>query len=249
MSAEIRFESVRLELDGERIVDGVDLAVAPGESVALIGRSGAGKTTLLRMVNGLVFPSGGRVLIDGVPTDEIDLIAMRRRSGYIIQEAGLFPHRTVLENVATVPRLRGWDPGQIESTAKELLDSVGLPFEEFRRRFPRTLSGGERQRVGIVRAMIAKPDILLCDEPFGALDPLVRSELQAAFNALRRELGTTVLFVTHDLREAMLVADRIVMIDGGRIVALGTPEAMRDSSDGLVRRFVHAAGLGREART
>src|SRR5262245_40733373 len=179
------------------ILHDVNLRIAAGEAVAFAGRSGAGKTTTLRLINGLVRPTAGEVLIDGVPLTKTDLIALRRRTGYIIQGSGLFPHRTVYENVATVPRLLGWSDGETRAAAGEIMAKLDLPLDRFGARYPRSLSGGEQQRVGIARAMIARPSILLCDEPFGALDPIVRRELQDAFRA--RRSGCTILFVPPDL--------------------------------------------------
>lgn len=246
MSASIRFDAAGLVRDRRTIVEAIDLEVSAGEAVVLIGRSGAGKTTLLRMVNGLVTPTSGRVLVGDRPVDEQDLVALRRRTGYIIQDVGLLPHRTVLQNVGLVPRLRGWNERAIERAARELLDDAGLPFDEYRDRFPRTLSGGERQRVGIVRALIAGPEILLCDEPFGALDPIVRGDLQRTLLQLRERIETTVLFVTHDLREALRMGDRIALVDDGRIVAIGSADEMEQSKNPVARRFFDSAGLTAE---
>ena len=201
---------------GMRILDGVTLNIAGGESVAFIGRSGAGKTTALRLINGLVRPSRGEVLIDGVPLGSTDLIALRRRTGYIIQGSGLFPHRSVYDNVATIPRLLRWPEGDTRAAADEVLRTLGLAG--FGDRMPRSLSGGEQQRVGIARAIIAEPSILLCDEPFGALDPIVRRELQDAFRGTRARGDATIVFVTHDLAEALHVAERVIVFDGGRVV-------------------------------
>jgi osmoprotectant transport system ATP-binding protein len=223
------------------ILHNVNLEVADGEAVALIGRSGAGKTTTLRLVNGLVRPTAGEVFVDAVALSKTDLIALRRRTGYIIQGSGLFPHRTVYQNVATVPRLLGWTDAQIRPAAEEIMGKLDLPLARFGDRYPRSLSGGEQQRVGIARAMIAKPSILLCDEPFGALDPIVRRDLQDAFRALRK--GVTILFVTHDLAEAMRVAERIVLFEGGRTVADSSAAAFTKQPLPLVQRLVAAASL------
>jgi len=227
----------------EPMVRNIDLRIAAGEAVAFIGRSGAGKTTSLRLINGLVTPASGEVRIDGVALAKTDLIALRRRTGYIIQSSGLFPHRTVLRNVATIPRLLGWDDVRIRDAAAPLLDRLGLPFAKFASRYPRSLSGGEQQRVGIARAMIARPSILLCDEPFGALDPIVRRELQEGFCAIREEGNTTIVFVTHDLAEAMRVAERVVVFDGGCIVADTPARELPRSDAAVVRQLVAAASL------
>lgn len=225
----------------EPILHDIALRIGAGEAVAFVGRSGAGKTTTLRLVNALVQPTSGELLIDGVPHSEADVIALRRRTGYIIQGSGLFPHRTVYENIATVPRLLGWDDARTRTAAEEILRKLDLPIERFGGRYPRSLSGGEQQRVGIARAMIAEPSILLCDEPFGALDPIVRRELQDAFRALRS--GVTIIFVTHDLPEAMRVAERIVLFEGGRIVSDCPADVFPEQTLPLVQQFVAAASL------
>jgi osmoprotectant transport system ATP-binding protein len=228
-----------VEVDGR--LRGISLRIETGASVAFVGRSGAGKTTSLRLINGLVTPTRGEVLIDDVPLARTDLVALRRRSGYIIQGSGLFPHRTVFDNVATVPRLLGWDEKRIKDAAGEVMSRIGMPLERFGARFPRSLSGGEQQRVGIARAMIAGPSILLCDEPFGALDPIVRRELQETFRALRSD--ATIVFVTHDLAEAMRVADRVVLFDDGRIATDTSSADFPKQTLPLVRQFVAAASL------
>jgi osmoprotectant transport system ATP-binding protein len=226
---------------GDAILHWVSLAIPAGQAVAFIGRSGAGKTTSLRLINGLVSPSRGEVLIDGVTLEKTDVIALRRRTGYIIQGSGLFPHRTVFENIATVPRLHAWDDARIRQAAAPLMEKLGLPLAKFAERRPRSLSGGEQQRVGIARALIAGPSLLLCDEPFGALDPIVRRELQDAFLALRSDV--TMVFVTHDLAEALRIAQRIVLFDGGRIVADAPSHELVRLDVPLVQQFVAAAVL------
>ena len=237
MPASIEFRGV--SVDG--ILHDLDLKIAAGEAVAFIGRSGAGKTTSLRLINGLATPSRGDVVIDGkIPND---FIPLRRRTGYIIQGSGLFPHRTVYENVATLPRLLRWDEARTKAEAARLLDELGLPFERFGNRYPRSLSGGEQQRVGIARAIVARPEILLCDEPFGALDPIVRRELQDSFTAIREERNATIVFVTHDLAEAMRVAERVVVFDGGRIVADTSARELPRHHAPAVRALVAAASL------
>ena len=228
-----------VEVDGR--LRGISLRIDAGASVAFVGRRGAGKTTSLRLINGLVAPTRGQVLIDDVPLARTDLVALRRRSGYIIQGSGLFPHRTVFDNVATVPRLLGWEEGRIRDAAGEVMSRIGMPLERFGARFPRSLSGGEQQRVGIARAMVAGPSILLCDEPFGALDPIVRRELQETFRALRSD--ATIVFVTHDLAEAMRVADRVVLFDDGRIATDTSSADFPKQTLPLVRQFVAAASL------
>lgn len=231
----MQFRSVSVD----PILHDINLQIAAGEAVAFIGRSGAGKTTTLRLVNGLARPTAGDVIVDDVPLATVDLIQLRRRTGYIIQGSGLFPHRTVYENVATVPRLLSWPDAQIRSAAEDILGKLDLPLARFGDRYPRSLSGGEQQRVGIARAMIARPSILLCDEPFGALDPIVRRDLQDAFRALRS--GVTILFVTHDLAEALRVTERIVLFDGGRVVADSPAAKFSALQIPLVQRFVEAS--------
>jgi len=226
---------------GDAIVRGVNLRIEAGESVALIGRSGAGKTTILRLLNGLTLPSTGRVVIDDTELRGDDLPRRRRNIGTILQAPALFPHRSVYDNVATVPRLLGWREERTRETADSMLARLGIPLDRFGARFPRSLSGGEQQRVSIARAMIAHPALLLCDEPFSALDPLVRHDLQEQFVTLRT--GVTMLFVTHDLAEALRVARRIVLIDDGEVVCDTTREEFVRSTLPLVRQFIEASRL------
>ncbi len=237
MASSIEFRGVSVDA----ILHDLDLRIGAGEAVAFIGRSGAGKTTTLRLINGLASPSRGEVIIDG--TTVADFIPLRRKTGYVIQGSGLFPHRTVYENVATLPRLLKWEESKTRDEASRLLDRLGLPFEKFATRYPRSLSGGEQQRVGIARAIVARPAILLCDEPFGALDPIVRRELQESFTAIREERNATIVFVTHDLVEAMRVAERVVVFDGGRIVADTTARDLPRHDAPAVRALVAAASL------
>lgn len=238
MPSSVDIDSVSV---GEILRD-ITLHIAPRESVALIGRSGAGKTTLLRLLNGLATPTSGTVSIDGIAMSG-DLAPRRRRIGTMLQSPALFPHRTVYENIATVPRLLAWDEQRIRTAARELLAQLELPFDRFADRFPRLLSGGEQQRVGIARAMIAEPPLLLCDEPFSAVDPLVRRDLQESFVKLRDRGDVTMIFVTHDLAEALRVGERIVLIDGGSIVCDETRERFLASEHPLVRRFLDAARI------
>jgi osmoprotectant transport system ATP-binding protein len=231
--------SVRLA-DGRTLVDELSLAVAEGETVALIGRSGSGKTTALKLVNALLLPSEGEVRVAGRATRAWDAIRLRRQTGYVIQEVGLFPHLSVARNVALVPELEGWPEARVRSRVEELLELVGLPAAEFGPRYPHQLSGGQRQRVGVARALAADPPLVLLDEPFGALDPVTRFELQGEFRALVRRLGKTAIFVTHDMREAARVADRLALLAGGRVVATGTAAELRASADAEVRAFLAA---------
>ena len=237
MPASVEFRSVSVGA----ILHDINLRIAPGEAVAFIGRSGAGKTTTLRLVNGLVKPTGGDVVVDGASLSTVDLIALRRHTGYIIQGSGLFPHRTVYQNISTIPRLLGWPDAQTRAAADELMTRLDLLLSKFGDRYPRSLSGGEQQRVGIARAMIAQPSLLLCDEPFGALDPIVRRDLQDAFVALRS--GVTIIFVTHDLPEALRVAERVVLFDGGRIVADTNAAEFVRCPLPLAQQFVASATL------
>jgi osmoprotectant transport system ATP-binding protein len=234
--------SVLLDRVSAIVVRDLTLRLAPGESVALIGRSGAGKTTVLRLLNGLCTAEAGTVAIDGEPLRG-DLVSRRRRIGTILQAPALFPHRSVYDNVATVPRLLGWPDERTRDAARAMLERLELPFERFASRMPRSLSGGEQQRVGIARAMIAEPPLLLCDEPFSALDPLVRRELQEAFIRLRGGGDVTVLFVTHDLAEALRVGSRIVLIEAGQIVCDAARDEFLASPLPLVRRFIEAARI------
>jgi osmoprotectant transport system ATP-binding protein len=211
--------------------------VEAGETLVLLGRSGSGKTTALKMVNGLLLPSAGEVLIEGVATTAWDLIRLRRRIGYVIQDAGLFPHVTVAANVGLVPRLEGWPAREIDTRVHDLLSQIGLPPAQFTTRYPRELSGGQRQRVGIARALAANPPLLLLDEPFGALDPVTRVELQRMFIDLRDKLGKTTLLVTHDVREALLLGTRIGVLHNGRLVFLGGRSEFLKAQDEEVRAF------------
>jgi osmoprotectant transport system ATP-binding protein len=223
------------------ILHDVSLEIAAGQSVALIGRSGAGKTTALRTINGLVTPSHGEVFVEGVSLRSADLIALRRRTGYIMQGAGLFPHRTVYDNIATIPRLLGWPEAEIRSAVEQMMRDLAMPAERFGARYPSSLSGGEQQRVGIARALIAGPALLLCDEPFGALDSIVRRELQNVFMAMRT--GVTIVFVTHDLAEARRVCERIVLLDAGRVVSDTSSADFAAQPLPIARQFVAAASL------
>jgi osmoprotectant transport system ATP-binding protein len=238
--AAITFSSVSYRINdiaAREILTDVSCEVAEGETVVLLGRSGSGKTTLLRLVNRMLLPSCGTVVVRGRPTSDWDAIELRRGIGYVIQDAGLFPHFTVAQNVGLVPGLLGWASNRIATRSDEMLQLVGLDPVEFRNRRPRELSGGQRQRVGVARALAADPPILLMDEPFGALDPVTRSELQHEFAALARRLGKTIMFVTHDLREAMLLASRIILLQQGQIVASAPPQGFLRIDHPEVRAF------------
>ena len=223
----IQFRSVTYRVNatvGRTIVNDIDLSFSAGETLVLLGRSGSGKTTLLRLINRLLLPTSGHVLVQGRATSEWDPIRLRRGIGYVIQDAGLFPHFSVAQNIALVPSLEKWDSARIAARVHELLTLVGLDPGEYASRRPHELSGGQRQRVGVARALAADPPILLMDEPFGALDPVTRAELQREFSALARRLAKTIVFVTHDLREALLLASRIVLLEKGCIVAAASPQ-------------------------
>lgn len=206
-----------------KAVDDVTLEIPQGSATAIVGTSGSGKSTLLRMVNRLIEPTSGHVSIDGRDTRAIPAAELRRRIGYVIQDHGLFPHWTVARNIATVPRLLGWDKARIHARVEELLTLLSLDPDVIGPRFPHQLSGGQMQRVGVARALAATPELLLMDEPFGALDPVLRGKAQADLKAVQRQLGTTILLVTHDMAEAITLSDRIAVMRGGRVEQFGTP--------------------------
>lgn len=241
----VEFENVGFAFDQKRVLDGVGFEVRAGEALVLLGRSGSGKSTALRLVNRLLVPDSGEVRVEGRATTEWSATRLRRRIGYVIQELGLFPHLTVSENVAVVPRLLEWPPERVRARTEELLDLVGLPAAEFGERYPRALSGGQKQRVAVARGLGADPAILLCDEPFGALDPITRGELQREFRRLSRHLEKTVLFVTHDVREARYLADRVGLLADGRLRFLGSVAEFEASVDPAVRDFRDATILDR----
>jgi len=237
-TVEFRDVSYSIPAGADReIVSGITLKVAHGETVVLLGRSGGGKTTLLKLINGILLPSLGEILVQRRSTTEWDPIRLRRSIGYVIQEAGLFPHFTVAENVGLVPTLEKWPSARVVARVEEMLHLVGLNPQEFAKRRPRELSGGQRHRVGVARALAADPPILLMDEPFGALDPVTRAELQREFRALAHRLGKTIVFVTHDLREALLLASRIILLEAGRLVASGSPAEFLGIDHPEVRAF------------
>lgn len=233
----VSFRQVSARIGQKDILSDLSFDVEAGETLVLLGRSGSGKTTALKMVNGLLLPSAGEVSIEGTPTTAWDLIRLRRRIGYVIQDAGLFPHFTVAANVGLVPRLEGWQLRDIDTRIEDLLTQIGLPPAQFSTRYPRELSGGQRQRVGVARALAADPPLLLLDEPFGALDPITRVELQQQFLNLRDKLGKTALLVTHDVREALLLGTRIGVLHHGRLVFLGGRSDFLKAHEKEVRAF------------
>ena len=244
----IEFRSVSKTFpDGTTAVDDFNFVLESHKTTVLVGSSGCGKTTLLRMINRMVEPTSGQVLIDDVDVTSQDKVQLRRSIGYVLQAAGLLPHRKVVDNVATVPMLQGVDKATARASALELMDTVGLD-RSLADRYPRQLSGGQQQRVGVARALASDPNILLMDEPFSAVDPVVRDQLQAEFLRLQRELGKTIVFVTHDIDEAFTLADQVIILKKGGVVAqAGTPaEILADPADDFVASFIGADKGGRE---
>jgi osmoprotectant transport system ATP-binding protein len=241
----VEFRNVSYGVSGlpAPIISNLNLTISQGETLVLLGESGCGKTTTLRLVNRLLLPTNGEVLVEGKRTVEWDAIALRRRTGYVIQEAGLFPHFTVERNVALVPTLENWEKERVRERVRELLRLVGLNPDVFASRFPRELSGGQRQRVGVARALAGNPPLLLMDEPFGALDPLTRASLQREFGELSKQLGKTVIFVTHDVREALLVGSRIGLMHAGELILLETPEDFLRSKLSQARAYIETLRL------
>jgi osmoprotectant transport system ATP-binding protein len=243
----VEFRNVTYQAGGREILRGIDLCIEEHETVVLLGRSGSGKTTLLRMVNRLLEPSSGEVLFGGKRIADQDRIQLRRRIGYVIQEGGLFPHETVAENIGLVPQLEGWQEDRIRARVTELLEAVGLAPSVYGARYPRQLSGGEKQRVGIARALAADPPLLLLDEPFAALDPVTRFGMQQHFAHLTRTLGKTALFVTHDVREALMLGTRIALLKEGRLEVVAKPDEFLRSQSQEAQAFLATLAEGPHA--
>ena len=236
----VDFRNVTCAYSDRVAVDRLNLQVARGEAVALVGRSGAGKSTLLKLVNRLLVPDQGQVLVENRDTREWDPIALRRRTGYVLQHIGLFPTMTVEQNVSVVPQLEGWSAARQRSRAHELLELVGLPPGEFAERWPHELSGGQQQRVGVARALALEPPVVLMDEPFGALDAVTRNELQTLVRRIQRDRHQTLLLVTHDIAEAAVLGTRIGVLDDGALIACDTPAAIWNSQHPRVRQLLDA---------
>ena len=244
MSAAIEFRGVTKTFPGASYsaVDHVSLTVNEGEFITILGSSGCGKTTLLKMINRLYEPDSGSIILFGEDISTVDVVKVRRRIGYVIQQIGLFPHYTVADNIATVPKLLGWDKEKIAARVEELLTLVGLEAKEFRDRYPAQLSGGQQQRIGLARALAVDPKIMLMDEPFGAIDSITREKLQDELRSLHREMGKTILFVTHDIEEAFKLGDRVIIMNEGNILQFDTPEAIiRQPADPFVQSLVDSA--------
>src|ERR1700756_1422227 len=244
----IEFRDVSYCVGGAQVLLGLNLQVARNETLVLLGRSGSGKTTTLKLINRLVSPTSGEICINGMSNGQLDLIRLRRGIGYVIPDVGLFSHFTVERNICVVPKIEGWPDDRIRPRVQELLQLVGLA-PELASRYPHQLSGGQRQRVGVARALAADPGILLMDEPFGALDPLTRDELQREFLLLQQRLHKTVVFVTHDLREALRLGSRIALMEAGKLVTVLTPQEFVKSSDPWAEAYVRAFGNGLESAT
>jgi osmoprotectant transport system ATP-binding protein len=237
----IAFDGVQFRHGDYEVLRGVTFQVDRGETIALVGRSGAGKSTILKLINRMLEPSGGQVLVGGRDTRSWHTTTLRRQTGYVLQDVGLFPHMTVARNVGLVPGLANWPRERIEARTGELLELVGLPPHEFAARWPCELSGGQRQRVGVARALAADPPVILMDEPFGALDPITRAELHREFGRIQRRVRKTIVLVTHDMREAFTLADRIGVLDAGVLIECGPRTVLESSTHPTVRMLVESA--------
>lgn len=238
-TAVIEFRDVSYRVGETQVLCNFSLQVERGENFVLLGRSGSGKTTTLKLINRLLSPTEGEIRVNGIANSQADVIRLRRGIGYVIQEVGLFPHFTVARNIALVPKIEGWPEARMRARVSELIQLTGLA-PEVASRYPHQLSGGQRQRVGVARALAADPEILLMDEPFGALDPLTRDELQREFLELQKRLGKTVVFVTHDLREALRLGSRIGLMEAGKLVTILRPEEFLKSDDRWAAAYVRA---------
>jgi osmoprotectant transport system ATP-binding protein len=234
----IKFEHVDYQINSKLIIEDLNLEITKREILVILGRSGSGKTTLLKLINSLLKPYQGKIWVEGKLTIEWDKIKLRRHIGYVIQEIGLFPHYNIAENVGLVPSLQGWKTQEIKLRVSQLLSLVGLPPDLYAHRYPQQLSGGQKQRVGVARALAGDPPILLMDEPFGALDPITRLDLQQELLQLHSSLDKTIVFVTHDIQEAFRLASRIALMESGKLVFLGTPTEFRQTSHREAKRFL-----------
>jgi osmoprotectant transport system ATP-binding protein len=234
----VEFRNVTYAIGAQRVLRDVSVTIDKGDTLVLLGRSGSGKSTALKLTNGMLLPMSGEVLVEGRSTKAWDAVQLRRSIGYVIQEVGLFPHFTVADNIALVPRLLRWREPDIQRRVDYLLEMIGMSPDQFRSRFPHQLSGGQRQRVGVARALAADPPLLLLDEPFGALDPVTRWELQGQFIDLRATLNKTSVFVTHDIREALRVGSRIAVLSAGGIECIATPDTFHDATTPDARAFL-----------
>ena len=241
----IKFENICKFYDGAAAITDLNLHIQQGELLVLLGPSGSGKSTVLKMVNRMTSHDAGQIFFNGKEINSFNIQGLRRRMGYAMQSVGLFPHRTVAHNIATVPKLLGWDAQRVQARVNELLKLLAMDPEQYGSRYPHQLSGGQQQRVGVARALAADPDVLLMDEPFGALDPVTRAALQLALKKIHRATGKTILFVTHDIDEALLLATRIVLLNHGRVAQVGTPlELLQRPANDFVADFLGRSDLG-----
>lgn len=244
----IEFERVYCQFDGEHsLITDLNLSVEAGETLMLLGRSGSGKTTTLKLINRLLVPSQGDVRVESRSTRNWEVTKLRRHIGYAIQEVGLFPHYTVRQNIGLIPKLEKWPQAKVDARVKEVLQIVGLSSQEFAGRYPHELSGGQRQRVGLARALALNPPILLMDEPFGALDAVTRAEIQDEFRELQRRLKKSIVFVTHDVGEALLLGHRIALMESGKLYGIYEPHDFATSTDETVKRYLDAFRFGQRA--
>lgn len=229
----ISFQEVSKVYNEKTVVDQVNLAIQKGEFITILGTSGSGKTTILKMMNRLIEPTSGKILFEGEELSQLDPVSLRRRVGYVVEQIGLFPHMTIGENIATVPKLLKWNQAEINARVKELMNLIQLPYEEYSNRYPKELSGGQQQRVGVARALAANPDVVLFDEPFGAIDAITRSSLQEELRNIHRQLGDkTFIFITHDIYEAFRLGSRVLIMDQGKICQFDSPEQIIQSPQG-----------------